>query len=115
VAIRRRRPRRSRRFAGRTGIPSTRTSGAAAYTLEDAQDLTQEFFAQLLAKGFVARADPLKGKFRSFLLVGLKHLLGHDREKARRLKRGGGRTIVSIDAQTAEVDEEIRYLLRVLG
>lgn len=72
------------------------------YSCEDAQDLTQEFFAQLLAKDFVARADPLKGKFRSFLLAGLKHLLGHDREKARRLKRGGGRTIVSIDAQTAE-------------
>jgi DNA-directed RNA polymerase specialized sigma24 family protein len=45
------------------------------YSCEDAQDLTQEFFAQLLAKDFVARADPLKGKFRSFLLAGLKHLL----------------------------------------
>jgi hypothetical protein len=59
------------------------------YRPEDAQDLTQDFYAQLLAKDFVARADPLKGRFRSFLLAGLKHLLSHDREKARRLKRGG--------------------------
>jgi RNA polymerase sigma-70 factor (ECF subfamily) len=36
---------------------------------EDAEDLTQEFFARLLAKDFLARADPHKGRFRSFLLT----------------------------------------------
>ena len=72
------------------------------YAPEDAQDLTQEFFAQLLAKEYVARADPHKGKFRSFLLVGLKNLVSHEREKARRLKRGGGQKVISFDEQVAE-------------
>ena len=44
------------------------------YGPEDAQDLTQEFFARLLAKDYLARADPQKGKFRSFLLTGLEAL-----------------------------------------
>jgi RNA polymerase sigma factor (sigma-70 family) len=69
---------------------------------EDAQDLTQEFFARLLAKDYLARADPQKGKFRSFLLAGLKNLLCDERDKAGRLKRGGGHQIISFDEQTAE-------------
>ena len=69
---------------------------------EDAQDLTQEFFTQLLAKHYLARVDPRKGKFRSFLLAGLKNLLRDEHDKASRLKRGGGQAVLSLDAQTAE-------------
>ena len=69
---------------------------------EDAQDLVQEFFARLLAKDYVTRADPDKGKFRSFLLAGLKRLLCDERDKANRLKRGGGQAIISLDAHDAE-------------
>lgn len=69
---------------------------------EDSQDLTQEFFARLLARDYVARADPHRGKFRSFLLTGLKHFLSDERDKARRLKRGGGAQVISFDAQVAE-------------
>ena len=69
---------------------------------EDAQDFTQEFFARLLAKDYVARADPQRGKFRSFLLTGLKRFLCDERDKARRLKRGGGAQVISFDAQVAE-------------
>lgn len=72
------------------------------YPHEDAQDLTQDFFSQLLAKDYVARADPDKGRFRSFLLAGLKNLMSHQREKARRLKRGGDHVFFSIDEQKAE-------------
>ncbi|MBI2924631.1 MAG: sigma-70 family RNA polymerase sigma factor [Verrucomicrobia bacterium] len=69
---------------------------------EDAQDLVQEFFARRLAKDYVARADPQKGKFRSFLLAGVERLLCDERDKANRLKRGGGQTVISLDAQAAE-------------
>ncbi len=72
------------------------------YSPEDAQDLTQEFFARLLAKDYLALAEPHKGKFRSFLLAGLKNLLSDERDRANRLKRGGGQKPISFDAQTAE-------------
>jgi DNA-directed RNA polymerase specialized sigma24 family protein len=57
---------------------------------EDAQDLTQEFFARLLAADYLARVDRHRGKFRSFLLVGLKYMLADEHDKVSRLKRGGG-------------------------
>jgi DNA-directed RNA polymerase specialized sigma24 family protein len=55
----------------------------------DAQDLTQEFFAQLLEHNWVARADRHKGRFRSFLLMAMKRFLANEWDKARTLKRGG--------------------------
>jgi RNA polymerase sigma factor (sigma-70 family) len=67
---------------------------------EDAQDLTQEFFARLIAKNYVRDVDPSKGKFRSFLLASLKHFLANEWDKSRAQKRGGGQTIVSLDAET---------------
>ena len=72
------------------------------YGPEDAQDLTQEFFARLLAKDYLARADPEGGKFRSFLLTGLKRFLCDEWDKSRRLKRGGGRKVLSFDQGFAE-------------
>ncbi len=68
----------------------------------DAQDLTQEFFARLLEKKHLAGADPAKGRFRSFLLVSLKHFLANEWDKARAQKRGGGQLLIPIDAATAE-------------
>jgi RNA polymerase sigma-70 factor (ECF subfamily) len=68
---------------------------------EDAQDLTQEFFARLLAKNAVATVSPDKGRFRSFLLASLNHFLSDAWDKARAQKRAAGRT-VSLDTQTAE-------------
>jgi RNA polymerase sigma factor (sigma-70 family) len=69
---------------------------------EEAQDLTQEFFARLLAGSYLAKADPQKGKFRSFLMAGLKNLLCDELDKAGRLKRGGGQKVISFDQQMAE-------------
>jgi RNA polymerase sigma-70 factor (ECF subfamily) len=67
----------------------------------DAQDLTQEFFARLLEKNQIAGANPVKGRFRSFLLGALKHFLANEWHKARAQKRGGGQIPIPIDA-TAE-------------
>jgi RNA polymerase sigma-70 factor (ECF subfamily) len=69
---------------------------------DDAQDLTQEFFARLLEKNWLEAVDREKGKFRSFLLAAVRHFLANEWDRAHRLKRGGGVNIVSLDAQTAE-------------
>ena len=68
----------------------------------DAQDLTQEFFARLLARKSLADVDRAKGRFRSFLLASLKHFLANEWDKARAEKRGGGQVLIPIDAQAAE-------------
>src|SRR5207245_2627952 len=68
----------------------------------DAQDLTQSFFARLLEKNYIAQADRERGRFRTYLLAALTHFLADEWDKARRLKRGGGREIISFDAASAE-------------
>jgi DNA-directed RNA polymerase specialized sigma24 family protein len=72
------------------------------YSREEAEDLTQEFFARLLAHNSVARADPARGRFRSFLLAALKHFLANEWEKARAQKRGGGAQPIPLAFDTAE-------------
>src|SRR5262249_38372586 len=69
---------------------------------EDAQDLTQDFFSRLLEKNCVAKADPDRGKFRTFLLASLKNFLVNEWKRAGRLKRGGGLQFLSIDTNAAE-------------
>ena len=72
------------------------------YSPHDAQDLTQEFFARLLAKNTLAGADASRGRFRSFLLASLKHFLANEWDKARAQKRGGGQIPIPIDPAVAE-------------
>ncbi|HSI61559.1 MAG TPA: sigma-70 family RNA polymerase sigma factor [Candidatus Saccharimonadia bacterium] len=69
---------------------------------EDAQDLTQEFFARLLQKQWMHAAEPSRGRFRSFLLVALKRFLLNEWDRARTLKRGGAVQHVALDADDAE-------------
>jgi RNA polymerase sigma factor (sigma-70 family) len=69
---------------------------------EDAQDLTQEFFARLLERKSLRLADRNRGRFRTFLLTSLKHFLINDRHKANRQKRGGGLRVISLDAEQTE-------------
>jgi RNA polymerase sigma factor (sigma-70 family) len=69
---------------------------------EDAQDLTQGFFAHVLANHALTTVDQARGKFRSFLLASLRHFLVNDWERARTEKRGGGQPAVSLDAAAAE-------------
>lgn len=72
------------------------------FAADDAQDLTQAFFARLLEKDVLDWADPLRGRFRSFLLGSLKHFLANHRRQARALKRGGGAAKLSLDFSTGE-------------
>ena len=70
-----------------------------------AKDLTQEFFATLLAGEGLQRVSPDRGRFRSFLLASVKNTLHNDWRDASRQKRGGGREILSWDG----MDPEERY------
>jgi RNA polymerase sigma-70 factor (ECF subfamily) len=74
---------------------------------EDAQDLTQEFFARLLEKDYLQAVVREKGKFRSFLLMALKRFLMNDWKQARAQKRGGGCVTISLEASQLA---ETRYL-----
>src|ERR1700732_2074378 len=69
---------------------------------DDAQDLTQGFFLHLLEQHSLAGVDRLKGKFRSFLLASFQNHLSDQFDRAHRLKRGGGKEFVELDAEEAE-------------
>jgi RNA polymerase sigma-70 factor (ECF subfamily) len=71
-------------------------------TPEDARDLTQEFFATLLEKNYVASADPSRGRFRSFLLASVQHFLLNAWDRKRARKRGGGIRHESLDVTPEE-------------
>jgi RNA polymerase sigma-70 factor (ECF subfamily) len=62
-----------------------------------AQDLTQEFFAQLLERDVVAVAQPERGRFRNFLLTALQNFLINEANKARTVKHGGEHRVLSLD------------------
>ena len=64
---------------------------------EDAKDLTQQFFARLLARNDFGGLDPKKGKFRTFLLTAFTHFLANEYDRTTALKRGGAFAIVSLD------------------
>ncbi len=72
------------------------------YPAHDAQDHLQSFFEHLLEKRGLAHADPLRGKFRAFLLTALRNFVASRHEHAAAKKRGGGAEHVFLDAQTAE-------------
>jgi RNA polymerase sigma-70 factor (ECF subfamily) len=71
-------------------------------SVEDAQDLTQAFFARVLERNWLARADQAKGRFRTFLLTAMERFLANEWDKLRALKRGGGRPHVPVQADTGE-------------
>jgi RNA polymerase sigma factor (sigma-70 family) len=70
--------------------------------VSEAQDLTQEFFARLLEKNTLAAASRERGRFRAFLLGAMKNFLANEWDKAKALKRGGGRPPISLALDTAE-------------
>lgn len=72
------------------------------YAAQDAQDLTQEFFARLIQKNLAGQADRERGRFRSFLLGALKHFLAAEGRRARAQKRGGGAAGFPLEPETAE-------------
>ncbi len=74
---------------------------------EDAEDLTQEFFARFLAKNYLAGLNAERGRFRAFLLASLKHFLANEWDKSQRQKRGGNIPHLSLDWQTADTQFQV--------
>jgi RNA polymerase sigma-70 factor (ECF subfamily) len=77
------------------------------YSAHDAEDLTQDFFTNLLQGSLLERADPERGRFRSLLLKALQDFLGHAAEKLRARKRGGGMKFISWDDWMAEAPSQL--------
>jgi RNA polymerase sigma-70 factor (ECF subfamily) len=69
------------------------------YTVHDAQDLTQSFFAHLIEHKMYARVDRQKGRFRWFLLASAKNFLANAFDRERTLKRGGGQSFLPLHEQ----------------
>jgi len=69
---------------------------------EDAQDLTQEFFASLLDRGTLDAYEPRRARLRTFLRSCVDALVANADRDARRLKRGGGSALLSLEFELAE-------------
>lgn len=82
--------------------PAFRYVRRLGYSPEDAEDITQSFFARMIEKNYVRAAASKKGRFRSFLLVMLKRFLADWRDRANCQKRGGRATTVSLDSGDTE-------------
>lgn len=76
-----------------------RRNGASRH---DAEDLVQAFFTHVLAGDFIARAEPEKGRFRSFLLASLRNFIAKEHARDHAQKRGGGTRAVDFDENAAE-------------
>ncbi|MBE0542013.1 MAG: sigma-70 family RNA polymerase sigma factor [Verrucomicrobia bacterium] len=72
------------------------------HSKEDAEDLTQAFFARFLEKNYLEGLSAERGKFRAFLLASLKHFLANEWDKSQTQKRGGGALHLSLDWQSAD-------------
>jgi RNA polymerase sigma-70 factor (ECF subfamily) len=72
------------------------------YSAENAQDLTQAFFARLLEKHTIRHADPARGRFRSFLLTSLRNFAANEHHRETAGKRGGGVPVLSLEIEHAE-------------
>jgi RNA polymerase sigma factor (sigma-70 family) len=77
------------------------------YSPEDARDLTQDFFVMILKNSWLQRADPNRGRFRSFLLKSLTNFLNNEAERSSAQKRGGDMKFVSWDEWIAEAPSQI--------
>ncbi len=74
------------------------------FSSADAQDLVQGFFAYLLEQNTLTRADKQKGRLRTFLLGSLQNFMFNEYDRARALKRGGGRQVVSMEEHLPEAE-----------
>lgn len=72
------------------------------YDNETAKDMVQEFFTTLLERDSLSKADPARGRFRTFLLVALSNFLKDWSKAANRQKRGGGQSLLSLDFASGE-------------
>ena len=77
------------------------------HSREDAEDLTQSFFARFLQKNYLENLRSEHGKFRAFLIASLKHFLANEWDRSQRQKRGGGVPALSLDWQDADTRYQI--------
>lgn len=77
------------------------------HSKEDAEDLTQAFFARFLEKNYLDGLNAERGRFRAFLLAALKHFLANEWDKSQRQKRGGQLTHLSLDWQNADTHFQV--------
>ena len=68
------------------------------HSVEEAQDLTQGFFARLLEKDYIHQFQRERGRFRSFLLACLKHFLANEWDRTLAQKRGGSTLLLNLSA-----------------
>jgi RNA polymerase sigma factor (sigma-70 family) len=87
---------------------------ARGYSIEDAQDLTQDFFVSILKKNWLHHADPNRGRFRSLLLRSLQNFLINAAEKTHARKRGGGAGFISWDDWMAEAPSQLSIPVQAL-
>lgn len=76
-------------------------------SVENAEDATQGFFAELVEKGLLERVERGKGRFRNYLLAVLEHYLANEYRRGRAEKRGGGEAPLHLDFRRAET--EVRF------
>ena len=72
------------------------------HATEEAQDLTQGFFARLLERQDIRAADPSRGRFRGFLLTALKRYVINEHERGASMRRGGRQVHLALDFEDAE-------------
>lgn len=87
--------------------PVYRFVRSSGHEVEDAKDLTQEFFCHLLQRDFLERYKPSVGRFRTFLKGALRNFLAEQGRDSRRLKRGGDVNIIPIDVAQADDPEAV--------
>ena len=87
---------------------------ARGYSIEDAQDLTQDFFVTILKKNWLHHADRNRGRFRSLLLRSLQNFLINAAEKTHAHKRGGGVEFISWDDWMAEAPSQLSIPVQAL-
>ncbi len=83
-------------------------------SIEDAQDLTQDFFLMILETNWLRQADQGRGRFRSLLLKSLQNFLHNANDKNQTLKRGGNAQFVSWDAWMVEAPSQLSVSARAL-
>src|SRR5215831_20066436 len=77
------------------------------YSVHDAQDLTQSFFAFLIEHKIYKRVDPQKGRFRAFLLAYMKNFLADASDRERTLKRSGGQNLLPLNEEQIDHAESL--------
>ena len=87
---------------------------ARGYSIEDAQDFTQDFFVAILKKNWLQHADRNRGRFRSLLLKSLQNFLVNAAEKTHARKRGGDAEFISWDDWMAEAPSQLSIPVQTL-